>query len=85
MCQKQCRDEVGCSLKPCYFRLLVVALDVFGLICHLGLSTERFQMSLHVGVPPEAAAAGLRKPKQVHGLFLRVSSFSCEGGGGETW
>lgn len=34
-------------------------------------------MSLHVGVPPEAAAAGLRKPKQVHGLFLWVSSISC--------
>lgn len=31
-------------------------------------------MSLHVRVPPEAAAAGLGKPQQVHGPFLPVSS-----------
>lgn len=31
-------------------------------------------MSLHVRVSPEAAAAGLRKPQQVHGPFLPVSS-----------
>lgn len=83
MCQKQCRDEVGCSFKPCYFRLFVVVY-VLALFCLLGSSTERFQVSLHVRVPPEAAAAGLRKPQQVHGRFLRVSSLSCEGGA-ETW
>ena len=52
----------------------IVAVDVFDLICVLCLFTERLQMSLHVRVPPEAAAAGLRGPEQVHGLFLRVSS-----------
>ena len=36
--------------------------------------TEWVQMPLHVGVPPETAAAGLRGPQSVHGLFLGVSS-----------
>lgn len=84
MCQKQCRDEVGCSFKQCYFRLFVAVVYVLALFCLLGSSTERFQVSLHVRVPPEAAAPGLRKPQQVHGLFLRVSSLSCEGVA-ETW
>lgn len=30
-------------------------------------------MSLHVRIPPEAAAAGLREPQPVHGPFLPVS------------
>lgn len=68
MCQKQCRDEVrslnGFSLVCTCSRFLTVCL----------LLTEWIQVSLHVRVPPEAAAAGLREPHQVHGLLLRVSS-----------
>lgn len=46
------------------------------IVCLLCLLTERFQMSLHVRVPPEAAAAGLGEPQQVHGLLLQVGA-SC--------
>lgn len=62
------------SIKSALLDVFIVAVDVFDLICVLCLFTERLQMSLHVRVPPEAAAAGLRGPEQVHGLFLRVSS-----------
>lgn len=42
----------------------------------LRLSTERLQVSLHVGVPPAAVAAGLGEPQQVHGLLLQVGTYS---------
>jgi len=46
---------------------IVIFLNVF-------VFPEWLQMPLHGGVPPEAAAAGLGGPEQVHGLLLRVGS-----------
>lgn len=80
MCQKQCRDEVGETVWftiaswVCWSVLCFVSLWLFHVF--LRSSTERLQMSLHVGVPSTAVAAGLGEPQQVHGLLLQVSSYS---------
>lgn len=39
----------------------------------LRVPPEWLQVSLHVRVPPEAAAAGLGEPTQVYGLLFQVS------------
>ena len=74
MCQKQCRDEVKHRAFSVIFRSY---FNIFNLFC-ISFVPEWLQMPLHVRVPPEAASAGLRRPKQIHGLLLRVSSFECK-------
>lgn len=80
MCQKQCRDEVGRTscLHPRRDHVWSVWCFVYlRLLTRLSRSpTERLQVSLHVGVPPAAAAAGLGEPQQVHGLLLQVGAHS---------
>lgn len=75
MCQKQCRDEVGSWGKEtcCLLSRRDVSNTFSRVVC---CSTERLQVSLHVRVPPAAAAAGLGEPQPVHGLLLKVGAAS---------